>query len=327
MHSPLTRLELRTARWLALCLVAVALIVLPLKAHASSISEANTGSLRLNPPTINFGNVQVGTMQTQTETLTNNGSGYLRIYQATVSGSGFSTSGLTTPLQLSAGQSYTFSVMFSPQSAGSASGSVAFSSKKGTMVTLPLSGAGTSPGTLSASPTSIDFGSVAVGNTSSQGGSLIASGASVTVTVATSNNPAFTISGLSFPVTVSPGVNVPFTVNFAPQTTGTISGSLTFTSTAANGPAVQSLSGMGVSGSHEVGLKWDASTSEVLGYNVYRGTISGGPYTKINSALDPITTYIDISVSGETTYYYVTTAVDSDGDESSYSNEVEAVVP
>src|SRR5271167_2483292 len=31
-----------------------------------------------------------------------------------------------------------------------------------------------------------------------------------------------------------------------------------------------------------VNLTWDASNSQVAGYNVFRGTISNGPYTQIN---------------------------------------------
>ena len=65
----------------------------------------------------------------------------------------------------------------------------------------------------------------------------------------------------------------------------------------------------------------------VVGYNVYRATISGGPYTKINSALDGSTTYTDSTVQAGTTYYYVTTAVDGSGTESTHSNQVQAVIP
>ncbi len=79
---------------------------------------------------------------------------------------------------------------------------------------------------------------------------------------------------------------------------------------------------------HTVGLSWDASTSQdVVGYNVYRGPSSTGPYTKINTALDPNTSYSDGTVQGGQTYYYVTTAVDSVGNESDYSNQTMAVIP
>ena len=79
---------------------------------------------------------------------------------------------------------------------------------------------------------------------------------------------------------------------------------------------------------HTVNLSWDASTSQnIVGYNVYRGPSASGPYTKINSTLDPNTSYTDPTVQGGQTYYYVTTAVDSLGVESAYSNQSEAVIP
>jgi fibronectin type 3 domain-containing protein len=89
------------------------------------------------------------------------------------------------------------------------------------------------------------------------------------------------------------------------------------------------LTGNGVvAPSHWVDLNWDAGTgSGVVGYNVYRLSVSGGPYSKINSALDASTTYTDNTVTSGQTYYYVTTAVDGSGNESGYSNQVRAVIP
>jgi fibronectin type 3 domain-containing protein len=65
----------------------------------------------------------------------------------------------------------------------------------------------------------------------------------------------------------------------------------------------------------------------VSGYNVYRGAVSGGPYTLLNTSLITGLSYTDTSVQSGATYYYVTTAVDSSGVESVYSNEVTAVIP
>jgi len=77
-----------------------------------------------------------------------------------------------------------------------------------------------------------------------------------------------------------------------------------------------------------VSLSWTASTSPgVTGYNVYRGATSGGPYTKLNSALIAQTSYIDTTVQTGQTYYYVATAVDSGSNESAYSNQAQAVIP
>src|ERR1700733_7913193 len=61
---------------------------------------------------------------------------------------------------------------------------------------------------------------------------------------------------------------------------------------------------------HTVQLSWDASTSQnVIGYNVFRGANPGGPYTQLNSSVDPNTSYVDSTVQRGQTYYYVTTAV------------------
>ena len=78
---------------------------------------------------------------------------------------------------------------------------------------------------------------------------------------------------------------------------------------------------------HSATLTWTASTSSVVGYNVYRATVSGGPYTMINTALEAATSYTDLNVQAGQTYYYVVTAVNSSGVESAYSSQVTATIP
>lgn len=70
-----------------------------------------------------------------------------------------------------------------------------------------------------------------------------------------------------------------------------------------------------------------ASTSAVAGYNIYRGTQTAGPYTKLDSSYTVGTTYTDTTVQSAQNYFYVATAVDSTGMESSYSNEIPVAVP
>jgi hypothetical protein len=78
---------------------------------------------------------------------------------------------------------------------------------------------------------------------------------------------------------------------------------------------------------HTVTLTWQASSSaNVTSYNVYRSTISGGYYGLVGSAAGSLA-YADQTVESGTTYYYVTTAVNEQGEESAYSNQVVAVVP
>lgn len=80
---------------------------------------------------------------------------------------------------------------------------------------------------------------------------------------------------------------------------------------------------------HIVDLNWTPSTStNITGYNVYRGLISGGPYSKINTGgLVASTLFTDSSVASGQAYYYVVTAVDNSGIESGDSNQTQAIVP
>lgn len=77
-----------------------------------------------------------------------------------------------------------------------------------------------------------------------------------------------------------------------------------------------------------VTLTWTASVSSgVAGYRVFRGTVSGGPYTQITSSPVSGVSYVDSTVESGRTYYYVVTAVDAAGNQSVYSNQATAVVP
>jgi hypothetical protein len=79
---------------------------------------------------------------------------------------------------------------------------------------------------------------------------------------------------------------------------------------------------------HSVSLTWSASpTTTVTGYNVYRSTVSGSLYAKVNSAALTGLAYTDTAVQTATTYYYVATAVDGNGNESVFSNQVTAAIP
>ena len=286
------------------------------------------GQLTANPASLAFGSVQAGNNLTLMDSLTNNGGASVTISQATVTGSGFSISGLNVPLTLNPGASVTFSAVFAPQSTASASGGITITSNaSNSTLSVSLSGTGTAPGQLTLTPTAVDFGSVTVGTNSSQTSSLSVSGASVTVSSASLSSAEFSLTGISLPMTISAGQSVPFTLRFAPQTSGIASATLSFASNASNAPA-ETLSGNGTAPpSHNVSLSWTGGSSGIVGYNVYRGSVSKGPYTRITSALDATPAYSDSSVQAGHTYYYVATAVDGSGTESTYSNEAQAVVP
>ena len=94
-----------------------------------------------------------------------------------------------------------------------------------------------------------------------------------------------------------------------------------------NGGGVQQSVSVTLTVTAQVALGWTASSSPgIAGYNAYRSTNSNGPYTKLNSSLISTTNYNDQMVQSGNTYYYVTTAVDSQGNESAYSNQAVATI-
>ncbi|HEY7390710.1 MAG TPA: hypothetical protein VH640_19495 [Bryobacteraceae bacterium] len=101
--------------------------------------------------------------------------------------------------------------------------------------------------------------------------------------------------------------------------------SATFTVTAAS--SADETAVLTATALHSVSLSWNASQSPNLSYyNLYRGIVSGGPYPVV-TAVGPVTTYTDSNVQAGQTYYYVVTAVDAIGAESTYSNEAAATLP
>jgi hypothetical protein len=283
------------------------------------------------PNSVGFGNVTVGVTNTQTVTVTNSGGSSLTLSQANLSGTGFSISGITLPVTVNPGQQTNFNVAFDPTSASNFTGSLSLvSNSPDSPTAIPLSGTGVTANLqLSVNPTSLNFGNVTVGQTSTQSVTVSNSGNSnIDISQVNVTGAGFSSSGLSAPVTLNPGQNATISVVFAPTTAGTVAGSISIVSNAGNSPTTVALTGSGVTTtSHSVALNWTASTSTVAGYNVYRGSQSGGTYTKVNSSLITGTAFSDSTVQAGQTYYYVTTAVDSNNVESAYSNEVSAVIP
>ena len=289
------------------------------------------GALGANPSSLTFGSVTVGSNQSLSDTVTNTGGSSVTISHVAISGTGFSLSGITAPVTLTAGESASFSVKFAPTSAGSASGTVTITSNASNpALSIPLSGTGAAvAGQLSVTPSTLAVGSVVVGTSGTASGSLNASGASVTVTAAGSNNSVFSISGLSLPVTIAAGNSLPFTVTFSPTTTGATSATLSFTSNAQTSPSTDTATGTGTAApTYSVNLSWTASSSsDISGYNIYRAvyTTSCGSFSKINPALNTSTLYTDTVVIDGTNYCYATTAVNTSSEESGYSNIVSNV--
>jgi hypothetical protein len=297
---------------------------------STASSKLLSGILSLASGSLSFGNVAAGSSSTLTVSATNSGNASLTITSAAVSTKYFSLASPSLPATIGAGQSLNLGVKFTPDTAGTFSGTVTLTSNGSNPQTaLSVSGTGVAGGQLTVTPATLPLGNVVVGTSGTASGSLTASGANVTVTDASTNNSVFSVGGLSLPVTIPAGQSTSFEVTFSPLTTGAASSTLTFTSSAQPATTTESLTGTGTPApTHTVALSWTASTSpNISGYNIYRTmyTTSCGSFSKINTALNTSTQYSDSTVTDGKSYCYAATAVDSSDAESAYSNIVSNV--
>jgi hypothetical protein len=300
----------------------------------TTISLGGSGvqpQLSVVPPSVAFGNLTVGLTNTQTVTVRNSGTANLTITQATIAGSGFAASGISLPLSVAAGGSAAFTVSYSPTSAGSVAGALTLvSNAPNSPLGVVLSGNGIAQvRTLSANPASLSFGSLALSTSASQTVTLTNTGnSSVTISQLNIAGTGYSKSGISLPITVAAGQSTSFNAIFDPATSGNLSGSATVVSNATNSPMTIALSGSGAAPVvHAISLAWTASTSSVIGYNVYTSSQAGGPYTKMNSSPSASLSYSDTNVVSGDSYYFVVTSENSSGVESAYSNQAMALIP
>jgi len=183
---------------------------------------------------------------------------------------------------------------------------------------------------LGANPVSLNFSTVVVGNSSSLTSTLTNNGKSnVNVSEVTVTGAGLTAAGVSGGTVLTPGQSATMTVTFAPAAAGSLANaSVQIVSNAANSPLTIAVSGTGQAGNSEaVQLSWTASTTGGVLYDIFRANTSGGyGTTPLNSSPIAATTYTDTTVVSGQTYYYVATAVDSEGS-SPYSNEVAVNIP
>jgi hypothetical protein len=186
--------------------------------------------------------------------------------------------------------------------------------------------------TLGVNYSSLAFGSVLVAPSApARQTATLTNGGTASITVSRisigSGGSAYSVTSVPpVPFTLAPKQTAAVTVTFAPTVGGTATGQVSIVSSATDSPLVISLNG---SGRHWVSLNWAASDSPgIIGYNVYGGTVSGGPYIRLFS-LTSGTSYEDndSGIVAGSTRYYVVTAVDRAGVEGSFSKEMRALIP
>jgi hypothetical protein len=122
-----------------------------LTASANTVSKtfalqlvSGVPTLSVSAGSIGFGSVNVNTAATQTLTLSSTGTAAVNVSAATLTGNGYTISGVTFPLTLNPNQTATLTVQFDPTIAGGSSGSLTLTSNSssGPSTVISLSGMG-----------------------------------------------------------------------------------------------------------------------------------------------------------------------------------------
>ena len=175
---------------------------------------------------------------------------------------------------------------------------------------------------------SADFGDVAVGSSRVMG--MIFSntgGSSLTLLQNSVSGVGFTTSGIGSGVTLAPGQYVTLTVSFDPSGTGKASGMISLTSSTSSSPINLPLSGNGVDAAHLAALNWEASTSPVVVYNIYRNSVLDGSWIKVNSVPVTTTSYTDWDVQSGVFYWFAVKSVSASNVEGAFSRATTVSIP
>jgi len=78
-----------------------------------------------------------------------------------------------------------------------------------------------------------------------------------------------------------------------------------------------------LAGDGRVSLDWaDNAETDLAGYDVYRATTSGGPYTKLTDSRQATSNFVDATATNGTNWYYAVTATDAGNNESNRARDV-----
>jgi hypothetical protein len=320
--------------------------------------------LTVSPGNLDFQMVDVGNLATLSFHIKNAGSATIQLYRVSSSKSEFHLLAPPVPISLAPTESIEFRITFEPTSPGRTSGLLEIVSSVQAMVTYTLTGIGNAPfAALQLSPSFLNFGSQELNSLSTKNVTVQNSGdVPLNISGVTVMGSGFGFSNVSSGLSLAPKQQATLQVSFRPLSSGVASGRLSILSKSLTSAATLSLAGIGVnpsppasppsaatpslaapistpssvhpsftsgtgSGTQTVHLAWAASPSSVIGYRVYRGAASGGPYQDYTANPISALSYDDTTVVAGATYYYVVTSVDANGLESTFSNEAIATLP
>ena len=206
--------------------------------------------MALSPQSLSFGNqVLNNPSDAKTVTLVNAGSSPLNITSIAVTGQFSQTNDCGTVVPAGGG-TCTIQVTFTPTQTGSVTDQITITDDaQGSPQAVTVTGTGvTSAGALSVSPTSLTFAPQTVGQTSPAQVVQLANTGNTAINITsifTSGDFAETNTCGALPTVLNVGATCSVSITFTPQTSGSLSGSLTIEDDASNSPQTVSLSGTG----------------------------------------------------------------------------------
>jgi hypothetical protein len=190
-----------------------------------------TAQVTISPTSISFGSVYLGlTSSTKVVTLTNTGTKTVSVTSLSISAPFQLMSGqYLVSTSIAAGKSVTYNLVFEPTAAQTYSSTATFT-VSGTNYSTTLKGAGLSTTAVaSINPTSINFGSVAIGSTSTENVTVTNTGTAQFMITAIGSYPPFSVGGFTSAVTLQAGQSFTFQASYFATSTASITGTVTLT--------------------------------------------------------------------------------------------------
>ncbi|MGB7190568.1 MAG: choice-of-anchor D domain-containing protein, partial [Acidobacteriaceae bacterium] len=279
----------------------------PLSVALSGSGVSSAGSASASPTSITWGQVAVGQAGgPKTATLANTGGSPISISSIAFTGANsgdFAIYQQTCGSTLAASASCTVTILFKPTASGTRTANLAFidsASNSPQQVSLSGLGAGGSSGTVAASPTSLNFGSVSLGSSSASQIITVTNSTSSSVTMSASvisgaNSGDFAISSTSCGSTLAASASCTASVLFEPTAAGARAAAWTLTIGSSPTPLSVALSGSGVNSS---GITLTASPSSMVWGSVPFGQTSGAKTATLTNGGSAAVSINSITVTG-----------------------------
>jgi uncharacterized protein YjdB len=259
----------------------------------------------LSPTSLGFGNQVVNQVSTaRTVTFKNTQTSAVTINSIAISGTNagdFAWSGNCplSPQTLAAGKSCSITVTFKPSALGNRSATLTVTHSATTSPQhVTLTGTGIAPVTLST--TTLNFGSIAVGNTSSTRSASLTNHLSVALLFSQiSATGDYKIVSNTCNSSVAAGASCSIGIQFSPVTTGTRTGVLTFVDNSPNSPQTVALTGTGSSPvtASPTSLSFPSTT---IGNTTTPKTVTFTNHLNKSLAFSPATISGDFAISSNT---------------------------